>query len=366
MFKLLKWNLLRKKLKLLIAYGSKGKYFHLKEFCEALAKLGVECRLVKDIDYVRGFPSKNIRDWFPNQKKFKNLIHEFKPDIVFVDRQTHFGLAAIKANLPLFILLRGHYWSELEWGKKTLYGDPKTRLIIWFRNRVIEKCFRESTAILPICSYLQTIVKQRYPTKHTHVFFEGINYSHWYKVSNMKLMHPCVGLLQDANWWGKTKELLVLKHVLKEMPEVSFYWAGDGPYRKKIIDELNQFNNFHWLGRLQYPDKVREYLSEIDVYALVSGMDLAPLTLKEAQLMEKPVVATNAGGISEMMRDQLSGFLIKEGDPIDLAKKISVLLKDKELARKMGVAGRKFVQETFDWEIIAKNFFSIMKSYCNG
>ena len=47
------------------------------------------------------------------------------------------------------------------------------------------------------------------------------------------------------------------------------------------------------LGFLQYPDKVREFLSEIDVYVLLTGMDLSQLTLKEAQLVKKPVISTN-------------------------------------------------------------------------
>ena len=99
------------------------------------------------------------------------------------------------------------------------------------------------------------------------------------QLAPMNVKHPCVGLLQDANWWGKTSEMLILKKVLKEMPNVHFYWAGDGPLRQRITSELSNYENFHWLGRLQYPDKVREYLSAIDVYALVTGMDLAPLTL---------------------------------------------------------------------------------------
>ena len=139
-------------MKLIIAYGSKGKYFHLKEFGEALKKFGVDYRLVKDIEYCRGFPSKNIRDWFSNNKKFKKLIDEFRPDAIFIDRQTHFGIATIKANLPLFVLLRGHYWSELKWAKKTLYKGPLVRTVIWFRNRIVEKCFKDATMTLPLDS----------------------------------------------------------------------------------------------------------------------------------------------------------------------------------------------------------------------
>jgi len=350
-------------MKLIIAYGSKGKYFHLKEFGEALKKFGVEYKLVKDTEYCRGFPSKNIRDWFSNNKKFKKLIDEFRPDAVFIDRQTHFGIATIKANLPLFVLLRGHYWSELKWAKKTLYKGPLVRTVIWFRNRIVEKCFKNATMILPICSYLEDVVKEHHPNKYTKVFFEGINASRWYHTDGMVLKHPCVGLLQDANWWGKTKEMLTLKKVLEKMPNVMFYWAGDGPYRKQILAELDKYENFQWLGRLEYPDKVREFLSDIDIYALISGMDLAPLTLKEAQLMEKPVIATNAGGIPEMMIDKKTGFLVKEGNADDLIEKISILINDNQLSKKMGNAGKKFVEETFNWEKIAEKFLVVMKTY---
>tara|TARA_B100000408_G_C10113962_1_gene147195 strand:- start:44 stop:535 length:492 start_codon:yes stop_codon:yes gene_type:complete len=157
--------------------------------------------------------------------------------------------------------------------------------------------------------------------------------------------------------------MLILKKVLQKMPDVNFYWAGDGPLRNRVLSELDGNDNFHWLGNLEYPDKVREYLSEIDVYALVTGMDLAPLSLKEAQLMKKPVVATNVGGNSEMMVDGKTGFLVEKGDPNQLVDKLSLLIEDEKLAKKMGDCGRKFVEETFNWELITKNFIKIAKSY---
>ena len=97
----------------------------MKEFSNALKKLGVECKLVKDSDYSRGFPNKNFNDWFFGNKEFKKLISEFSPDAIFVDKQSHFGAAAIDAKIPLFVLLRGHYWSELEYAKETMYKTKK-------------------------------------------------------------------------------------------------------------------------------------------------------------------------------------------------------------------------------------------------
>ena len=349
-------------MKIIIAYGSKGKFFHMKQFSNALKELGVECMLVQDSDYSTGFPSKKILELIPNNK-FKNLINEFKPDAIFVDKQSHFGLDAINKKIPLFILLRGHYWLELEWAKKTIHNNFKDKTILWFKNRTAEKCFEQASAIFPISNYLVDVIKKYHPNQNTPVFFEGIDHLALDSSKKMELKHPCVGLLQDANVWGKTKEMLILKKVLRKMPNLNFYWAGDGNYTKKIVGELEEFENFRWLGRLQYPEEVSKFLSSIDVYALISGMDLAPLTLKEAQLMEKPVIATNVGGIYEIMEDGKTGFLIKENDPEDLIEKLTVLFGDKNLREKMGINGKQFVIKKFNWNIIAKKFIENIKQY---
>ena len=246
---------------------------------------------------------------------------------------------------------------------KTLGDQLTTRIAIWFRNRIAERVFRDATGVLPICGYLEEVVKEHYPNQNTGVFLEGIDSEIWYEVKKDELEHPCVGLLQDANWWGKTKELLVLEDVIAKMKNINFYWVGDGQYRKRITDKLEKFDNFHWVGRLEYPNKVREYLETIDVYALITGMDLAPLTLKEAQLMKKPVIATDVGGNKEMMVDGKTGFLVREGNSEDIIKRITELIENKSLQNEMGEEGRKFVKEEFNWEKIAKRFLDIIKPY---
>ncbi len=349
-------------MKILIG-GSSTFFFHLKEFSDTLNRLGVESKLVFDADYSDGFPSRKIRKWFQKRKKFTKLIDEFKPDAIFIDRQRHFGIDALKANIPLFVLLRGHYWSEINWNKKTMYKSLPKRIALSQWEKLGKEIFNGATAILPICKYLEKITNKFVPGKSTNVFSEGVDASRWYQVKGMNLKHPCIGLLQRANWWGKTSEMLILKNVLEKMPNTHFYWAGDGPLRERVLSELDQYDNFHWLGNLQYPDKVREYLSEIDVYTLITGMDLASLTLKEAQLMKKPVVATNVGGNQEMMIDGKTGFLVQQGNHEQLIDKLSLLLEDKELAKKMGNEGRKFIEDTFNWELVTKNFIKIMESY---
>jgi len=112
---------------------------------------------------------------------------------------------------------------------------------------------------------------------------------------------------------------------------------------------------------LEYPNKVREYLSEIDIYALISGLDMSPLTLLEAQLMKKPVIATNVGGIPELMIDKKTGFLIEKGNSEELVKKIEEILNDPKKIEEMGIQGRKFVEENFSWKIITQKFIDNLK-----
>ena len=345
----------------LLVGGSTSKMFHLKEFTNALTDLGVECKLVVDTDICRGFPSRNITDWFQTRRKFDQLISEFKPDIILVDRQRHFALVASKQNIPLVIHLRGNIWKEMEWAKHTLYKSLPKRIALQTWISITSQTFQKSSLIVPICQHLEKIVKQNYLDKKTGVMHQGITSSRWYPSEGMTLKHPCVGLLQGAVIWGKTQEMLILENVLKSMPDVTFYWAGDGPYRDKILSVLGKYDNFKWLGPLQYPDKVREYLTEIDVYALVSGIDMSPLTLQEAQLMKKPVVATNVGGIPELMKNNETGFLVEKGDADGWIEKLFLLINNKEKRKTMGENGRKFVEENFNWNKIAREFLDILE-----
>ena len=357
-------------MKVLIASGAGGgtaknrigKYFHLKEFGESLTKLGMDYKLVVESDFVSGFPSKNPLNWF-SKKKFHKLINDYKPDVVLVDRQSHFGLETIKHKIPLFVLLRGHYWLEVQFAKNTIANNMVKKKVLDLRSKIAQKVFNDATAILPICNYLKTIVEEHTENPFLDIFIEGIDDEKWTSTEGMKLKHPCIGLMQDANWWGKTKEMLVLENVVKNMPDVTFYWAGDGQYKEKILDVLQKYENFIWLGSLNYPDQVRDYLSEIDIYAIITGMDTTPLSLKEAQLMKLPVIATDVGGNSETMRDKETGFLVKEGNPKDLEEKISYLLNHKEEAKIMGEKGRKFIREKYSLEASAKQFQKIINKF---
>jgi len=352
-------------LKLLIG-ASSSKIFHLREFAEKLQEYDIETKVVFDADYADGFPNRKISKWFSSNKKFKKLLSEFEPDVILVDRTRHFALEAAKSDIPLVIHLRGDHWSELIMARETLYKSTSGKIAIKKWEEIGEECFKKSELILPICNYLSKITNDRYANKSVETMYQAINPDNWFHKKGMELMHPCVGILQSATIWEKTREMKILPEVLEKLPDVHFYWAGDGVYRDEILPLLERYENFHWLGSLEYPGKVREFLTEIDVYALISGIDMSPLTLQEAQLMEKPVIATNVGGIPELMKDGETGFLIEKGNSIELFEKLSLLLKNLEKSKKMGGKGREFIKNEFNMDKICNDFLNHLRKHGMG
>ena len=323
--------------------------------------MGIECFLVDDLSiYEKSIFSNKILKWIKKPKKFLKIIKEIKPDLIFTERTSHFASLSIDERIPLIIFLRGNIWEEFKEEVKTGNGNLR-KVQISFKKNIMTKCFKKAELILPICNFLTNIAQEKLPEKKIMTFYQGIDEKEWFQTKNKKLEHPCIGLVQNANLWGKAQEMLVLKDVLKKMPEVMFYWAGDGPYREKILSELGEFENFKWLGSLKYPDEVRDFLSEIDVYALISGLDMSPHSVLEAQLMKKPVIATAVGGIPELIKDKETGFLVSKGNSEEIIEKITLLITSKDEAKKIGGEGNKIAIQKFEWSVIAEKFIEILK-----
>ena len=105
---------------------------------------------------------------------------------------------------------------------------------------------------------------------------------------------------------------------------------------------------------------MRQYLTEIDIYALPTGMDTTPLSCRESMSMENPVVASRVGGIPEMVYDNTTGFLVDEGDSEGWINKLTILVNDEELRKKFGSAGRNLVIERFNWDKLADEFIEVV------
>jgi glycosyltransferase involved in cell wall biosynthesis len=111
--------------------------------------------------------------------------------------------------------------------------------------------------------------------------------------------------------------------------------------------------NIEFLG---FREDIPKLIQAMDIFVLPSLSEGHPLALLEAMASEKPVVATDVGGLREVVEDGKAGILVPPKDPRALADKIMMLIKNKELAQEMAISGRTRVVKVFDIKNTAKKY----------
>ena len=101
-------------------------------------------------------------------------------------------------------------------------------------------------------------------------------------------------------------------------------------------------------------DQYIELYSQCTVFACPSVYEPFGIINLEAMACERPVVASAVGGIQEVVVPGETGFLVPPADPKALAESINKVLRDPQMARRMGLAGRKRVEDHFSWSSIAE------------
>ena len=142
--------------------------------------------------------------------------------------------------------------------------------------------------------------------------------------------------------------------VIKVLPEVKFVLVGDGELRGELENsamKLGIEKNIVFTGSRQ---DVSQLIQLFDVAVLSSIYEGFGNFLIEAMAMTKPVVATNVGGIPEVVKHEETGILVSPRNPEALAEGIIRLLKNKEEVRRMGLAGRKRVEQYYDINLKVK------------
>jgi glycosyltransferase involved in cell wall biosynthesis len=100
--------------------------------------------------------------------------------------------------------------------------------------------------------------------------------------------------------------------------------------------------------------EVAELLVQADMLVNPSYVEAFGMPLVEAMASSLPVVATRTGGMVEIVDDGYTGFLVDRGDVAQLANAISRLLRERDLRRSMGAAGRIRAEELFSWNNISR------------
>ena len=131
--------------------------------------------------------------------------------------------------------------------------------------------------------------------------------------------------------------LKAIPDVLNAFPDTIFIIVGDGILRNQLENlgkELKISQNLMFLG---YCENVANSLSIFDIKVLPSLREGFGLVIVEAMTMGKPVIASNVGGVHEILKEGETGLLVPPKNPKAIAEKINYLLNNEEKAKSMGI-----------------------------
>lgn len=174
-----------------------------------------------------------------------------------------------------------------------------------------------------------------------------------FEVSNEEFLIGTIAQL--IPWKGHKTLLYAANEVIKKIPNTKFLIVGEEVKETKgYKDELQEITKHLKIEKnvlfTGFRRDTPEILSSLDLFVLPSKKEHFGRVIIEAMACAKPVIATNAGGVPEIVKDGITGILVPPGDAKALACAILSLLQNNEKVRRMGIAGRKRVEEEFSLE----------------
>jgi len=291
------------------------------------------------------------------------LVKRFKPDVIHAHSATAPGFIGLllknKYGLPLICSLRGSDINTYpHYGKFSMY---LTRKVIAEADRLISV----STALKDAANLIEQ------PKKEIEVIYNGCDSDMFaFKKGDRDRVRDSLGIHRKdkvvifVGSISRSKGIFELikayEKVCAGTPGLHLFLVGNGPeeYFPGFENMHTARGRIHQLGHLPQPDIAR-YLNAADIFVLPSHSEGVPNVILEAMACSLPVIATKVGGIPEIVKNGITGYLIEKGDPDALASAIGVLIRRNELAKNMGCEGRKIIENNFQWERNAKRVLKI-------
>ena len=302
-------------------------------------------------------------------KAFSSFIKEVKPDIIHAHNMHYFSephartieKLAKENGVPL-LLTAHNVWDDLTFLELT-------HNVEWSHIIAVSHFIKKEIMGIGIDDTKITVIHHGVDQDK---FNPGVKpkdiLSKYPQLKGRKVVfHPArIGLGKGCDTSIKAINLVKSKY-----PDVILVLAGS----KNIIDWGNtQQKDIAYLVNLIKHFNMRDNIM-IDYYSLdevkklyaLSLVCLYPstvnepfgLTMLEAQACAKPMVVTNAGGMPEIIKDGINGFVIPVRDYETLAAKINHLLEDKKLRERLGYTGRQIVENYYTKERVTKEILSL-------
>jgi glycosyltransferase involved in cell wall biosynthesis len=146
--------------------------------------------------------------------------------------------------------------------------------------------------------------------------------------------------------------------VKRDMPDLKLIVGGGGVLQvhyERVAKSMGLIRNVEFVGSVPQ-EKLAEYYNSCSLFVLPStdpSRETFGIVLLEAMACGRPVVATEIAGPAEDIKKSMAGLVISPGNKAELAEAILSILKNQDLAARIGSAGRRLVEEKYNWRRIA-------------
>ncbi|MFE2459077.1 glycosyltransferase family 4 protein [Streptomyces sp. NPDC059402] len=168
---------------------------------------------------------------------------------------------------------------------------------------------------------------------------------------------------------GQDTLIRAMPRILAAEPDAVLLVVGGGPYEKdlrRLAAETGVAASVHFTGPVPWSELPAHYGAG-DVFAMPcrtrrGGLDVEGLGIVylEASATGLPVVAGDSGGAPDAVLDGETGWVVRGNDPNESADRITTLLADPELRRRMGERGRMWVEEKWRWDLLAEHLKALL------
>ena len=323
---------------------------------ENLAKRGHEIHVITSLDEglpkescekgvdVHRLPRIKVRFFgvFAFWIEIVRTVRKIKPDIVHVQ--------SLSIATPALISKRILEIPYLVWGRGTDVYLPD-----WFTKLTAKIIMKNADSLLALTENMKQKMREMCD-RDISVVPNGIDLERFKISSGGKKGDSAktiifVGRLHPVKAVQYLIEAMAIIH--QEMPDVKLVIVGDGAERSRLeelAERLDLKSCIQFAGQVPQ-ERIPQVMHQADVFALPSLTEGFPVVLLEAMAAGLPIVATNVGGIPDIVEDGVNGYLVNAKSPDEMAEKILMLMQNSVMREKISANNRE-IAKRYGWDAV--------------